>query len=160
MSKRGPKPTPTNILDARGSWRAKGRKGEPVPSAGKMTQPPWLGTDGKRMWRELKPLLQPHGWWKPHYHTRIAMLCDSWQGYMDARREIADHGAVLVNGQTASRYSNPAIRHKATHWKEVKDGCAAFGMSPAEMVGMVDESDKAGEVVEGKARFFNTKGDK
>lgn len=53
MGKRGPPPTPTEILKARGSWRAKTREGEPQAKVKRPTCPKWLREDARAVFREL-----------------------------------------------------------------------------------------------------------
>lgn len=61
MGKRGPKPTPTAILKARGSWRAKAREHEPQPGRGVPRMPPWMMPEAKRIWQRLAPQLAAMG---------------------------------------------------------------------------------------------------
>lgn len=56
MGRRGPKPTPTAILESRGSWRAKTRKGEPK-STGRPTCPDWLPERARPIWQRAADLL-------------------------------------------------------------------------------------------------------
>lgn len=49
MGKRGLPPTPTAILEARGSWRAKTRKNEPEAD-GVPVCPEWLQGEAKKHW--------------------------------------------------------------------------------------------------------------
>jgi len=53
MGVRGPAPTPTAILDIRGSWRAKARPGEPKPTRGIPRCPKSLTKEQKKIWRQL-----------------------------------------------------------------------------------------------------------
>jgi phage terminase small subunit len=57
MGKRGPKPTPTAILEKRGSWRAKERTAEPetVPFRDVPECPQGLTGDAAAVWREDAP---------------------------------------------------------------------------------------------------------
>ena len=61
MSKPGPQPTPTAVLDMRGSWRAKARKNEPKPPAGKAICPARLSVEAKRHWKRLATRLYRMG---------------------------------------------------------------------------------------------------
>ena len=57
MGKRGPPPTPTNVLKRRGSWRGNRNPGEPRPEPGRPRCPSWLGDYAKAAWRHLVPML-------------------------------------------------------------------------------------------------------
>jgi P27 family predicted phage terminase small subunit len=63
MGKRGPKPTPTAILTARGSWRAKANPGEPRPERGMPSTPSEVreDEDAHREWRRIIPKLDAAG---------------------------------------------------------------------------------------------------
>lgn len=47
MAKPGPRPTPTQVLRLRGSWRSKRNPTEPQPEAAKPEAPPWLSDGAK-----------------------------------------------------------------------------------------------------------------
>lgn len=51
MGTRGPKKTPTKILELRGSWLAKTRPHEPHPPVARPVCPDWLTPDMKQLWR-------------------------------------------------------------------------------------------------------------
>lgn len=57
MGARGPKPTPTAALEARGSWRAKTRDGEPEPERlSAAPQPPaGLPASARQVWDRCAP---------------------------------------------------------------------------------------------------------
>jgi len=63
MAKRGPKPTPTAILTARGSWRAAVNPGEPQPEPGVPAIPSAVRSDpdALRTWRRVIPKLEGAG---------------------------------------------------------------------------------------------------
>jgi phage terminase small subunit len=57
MGLRGPQPTPTAILRARGSWLVNHRKDEPQPEKGGPPCPRWLNKDARKIWKALIPQL-------------------------------------------------------------------------------------------------------
>ena len=63
MGRRGPPPTPTPILRARGSPLATRRREltEAKGPAGKPRCPQWLDADAKAAWRQVVPLLEQMG---------------------------------------------------------------------------------------------------
>lgn len=58
MGKRGPPPTPTAILELRGSWRAKVRPGEPAVLPANTEPPAELGKAERKIWRRVIPKLE------------------------------------------------------------------------------------------------------
>ena len=61
MGMRGPPPTPTTILQLRGSWRAATRRGEPKPEPGAPPAPKSLTPHQKTIWRRLVADLESMG---------------------------------------------------------------------------------------------------
>ena len=62
MGKRGPAKEPTEKLNAKGSWRGKVRKDEPVYGELSMIRiPSGLGYHGKKIWNRLLPMLGNQG---------------------------------------------------------------------------------------------------
>lgn len=59
MGRRGPAPTPTQELAARGSWRAKVNPAEPAPETGEPARPAGLSKAAAKVWDELLPVLGP-----------------------------------------------------------------------------------------------------
>jgi len=57
MGRRGPKPTPTKILAARGSWRAKLNRHEPIPDDMSPQPPDYLSDAAKQVWFHIIPKL-------------------------------------------------------------------------------------------------------
>lgn len=55
--------TPTEILKARGAWRAKARegKGEPKPPKGKIIKPKWLSGYARKAWERYAPICRSMG---------------------------------------------------------------------------------------------------
>lgn len=61
MGQRGPTPTPTRILDMRGSWRSKTRDDAEPEATGKPMCPRWLAKDAKKVWQKVVPRLMNLG---------------------------------------------------------------------------------------------------
>lgn len=57
MGLRGPAPTPTKELEARGSWRARLNRREPRPKPGAPSVPASLGNEEKKVWRAVCRIL-------------------------------------------------------------------------------------------------------
>jgi P27 family predicted phage terminase small subunit len=59
MGRRGPAPTPSAILEARGSWRAKNNPREPRPKVAAPKCPPQLSRAAKNVWKSVASLIAP-----------------------------------------------------------------------------------------------------
>jgi P27 family predicted phage terminase small subunit len=93
MGQRGPTPTPSAILKARGSWRGEANKLEPQPekitlakaTAGKDC-PRWLTKDAKKVWKQLAPQLVLSGVLTRIDAGTLARYCDAfvrWKAAME-----------------------------------------------------------------------------
>ncbi len=78
MGKRGPQPTPTEILRARGSWRAKTRPDEPQPEAGVPACPKTLTGLAKRTWTQMCKDLNDIGVLTKVDGKTLARYCTLW----------------------------------------------------------------------------------
>ena len=152
MGKRGPPKTPTAILNMRGSWRAKTRKGEPKPPAakkGKLRCPNWVRKDANKYWKEIVPHLEEI----PELLTKVdrlalGMLCDALALYVKASKEIEKEGATRAAGR-----ANSAGLVQQRAWQRFVRLAKEFGLSPASRAGLRVEEVESGRDVE---RFFST----
>lgn len=92
MGKRGPAKTPTPLMIARGSWRAKTRDAEPEVTEPLVESPPaWLtNADALECWHRLRPLL---GWMRATDTNIFARYCETWGVYRERCVERALPGA-------------------------------------------------------------------
>lgn len=88
MGKRGPKPTPTNVLKLRGSWRAN-RPNEPIPPDADIQPPKWLTKPGREVWGQMAPLCLSMGTLTAADVNRFARYCNA-QGAYQADPESYD----------------------------------------------------------------------
>lgn len=81
MGKRGPPPTPTKVLDMRGSWRADLRTGEPAEDKAEPVAPEFLTLDERAAWNALTARLRVMGLLSDTYDAvtmRLACLYVEW----------------------------------------------------------------------------------
>lgn len=151
MGKRGPKKTPTAILDLRGSRRASDRPDLRVHP--ELPDPPaWLIGPALDMWGELAPML---------YHAKVLTLrdrnalaryCCLWQRWRQAEEQVDKLGVGLVSrdkdGQAVLRRNPVAI--EARNLAVVLDRMeSAFGLNPASRsaIGFLDRSESRPETL-------------
>lgn len=113
MAGKGPPPTPTAILKARGSWRAEARKDEPRPALAAPTCPEWMPDDGKAEWKRVVGELSGLGLLTRLDRAALAVYCQAWSDF------------VLASTQSDSF----TVRDVAA--KRMIAAAAQFGMSPA-----------------------------
>lgn len=149
MGRRGPRPTPTQVLRLRGSWRAKVRADEPEPDAAIPAPPDWLSGDGREEWDRLVPLLASLGLLTEMDRSTLALYCQAYGVYVEAQRTLEQEGYYLASeyGQVA----HPAVAVAAKAWDQCLRASQRFGFSPSDRAGLVKPKKDADS---GKSRFF------
>lgn len=125
---RGRKPTPTKILEARGSWRAKGRKGEPQLTGAEPEMPKSLNAAARACWRRLTPiLLEMRVLTKGDWLT-LADLCMAWALLQKAEREAdKEPTRKTKRGLLPSPWFAIIKQARDAMWR----GATQFGLSPS-----------------------------
>lgn len=151
MGKRGPKPTPTEILDIRGSWRAKARSGEPKPQAGLPDCPDWLVGESRSEWDRQVVDLDARRLMSKSYRAALVMFCEAWGTYVEACKVLAKEGMTTI-GTKGITVKHPMIDVKNAAFDRCMKMGQQFGFSPAAQVGLSvkDKEEQSG----GKSRFF------
>lgn len=155
MATRGRKPTPTKILQARGSWRAKApnRAGEPQMEAITPEMPDGLGPAGIAEWQRIVPRLAEQRLLAEVDRTNLFLMCKSLDEMAQAQAAIAELG-LLVAAAHGGTVLNPAVHERHRAWIRYTKHAATFGMTPSDRTrvkaGDVKETTSAG----GMSQFF------
>ena len=84
MGRRGPQPTPTAILENRGSWLAVHRKDAGEDRLADMPAPPqWLADKYREHWERFGGYLVGNGVMKERFVESVAALCVAYQDFID-----------------------------------------------------------------------------
>lgn len=165
MGARGPAPTPTAILQARGSRLAASRAGEVQYPAGAPKCPAWLPAAAKREWRRVVPLLLNAGVLTEADLATLAAYCGAVAELEAATRLVEAEGRTIrVGGFRAGENGegpivggqvqpHPAIAQMRSAWAAIKQFSALFGFSPSDRA-RVKGGGKEEPKAEGKSRFF------
>lgn len=92
MGKRGPAPTPTAMLELRGSWRARRNPREPRPDPAAPPCPDWLDEQAREMWTRTAPLLSAAGILTMADANVLARYCRLWSRWRRAEDFIEQYG--------------------------------------------------------------------
>lgn len=111
MAQRGPKPTPTKVLELRGSWLAKTRQHEPQPPAAIPKMPQELDKEGKKIWRWLTRDLDAIGLLASLDQHALARYIQLWQRWHHLHAFIVAHGETY---EVTKRYKVEATYDEAT----------------------------------------------
>jgi P27 family predicted phage terminase small subunit len=136
MGKRGPKPTPTHILELRGSKLAKGRGDNPRPDPTPPPCPTWLDREARAEWRRIVPELERLGLLTRVDRAALTCYCQAWSELNDATRVLKRDGKYLHLGENGYLSPHPALAQQRAAWKTIKDFCALFGLDPSSRTGL------------------------
>jgi P27 family predicted phage terminase small subunit len=129
MGKRGPAPTPTKVLEMRGSWRAKVNKREPKPAAKRPPCPRWLSPDAKKVWRELTGILMGMGVLTVADRLALARYCDGFVRWRQMAEYMSSNGEVIETENGMERAPQVDIYLKlALMLQRLED---RFGLTPS-----------------------------
>ena len=135
MGRRGKAPTPTAILAARGSWRAKLNPTEPLPELGAPDCPAHLSDLAKEVWYQIVPRLVALGVLTRIDGNALARYCDAFIQWRRAAEFLNGHELVYPmkgkDGKVSALapYPQNALYEK---YSRILSGIEAqFGLTPS-----------------------------
>lgn len=148
MGARGPQPTPTETLKARGSWRAKLRAGEVQYERGVPSCPTWLSREAKAEWKRQVVQLDGAGVLQLADRAILAAYCEAWGELWELSKGVKKLGYV----KAIQRGLLSAKNRAADRLVKLAD---RFGFSPAARarVKATDEEEQVGG--EETLRYFD-----
>jgi P27 family predicted phage terminase small subunit len=140
MAKTGrtPKPRHLKVLEGNPGGRALGPELKPPPS--KPRCPSWLQDYAKTTWRRLTDILDGYGILTTADREMMAAYCEAVADYRTATETLAKTG-LLVQGQKGNAVTNPLWRIKRDAARQIAEGSARFGLTPADRVRLMGEPD-------------------
>ena len=130
MGKRGPSPTPANLVALRGNPGKRAiNRNEPKPSSARITIPKHLDPDAKAAWKRLAPELKKLGLLTIVDVPLLSMLCTELATYWKACAEIESEGATQPSRSYVRLSPYVGIRHQAR--AAIISLSDRFGMSPS-----------------------------
>lgn len=131
MGKRGPKPLPTAILEARGSREVASRAGEPKPPLGAPETPNFLEGDSLATWNQLVPQVLAMGVLTTIDWAALARYCCLWVQWVRCIKFVEANGMTyeVNNGQCQAMYPEVGqITKLSTVLSKLE---ADFGLTPS-----------------------------
>ena len=168
MARPGPRPTPTRILNLRGSWRAMRNPKEPQPKVAKPAAPAWLSDDAKAVFDVIAERLHATGVLTVADELALARYADLSVQYRRCAEFTAKHGDVHVTygrpgpngeqGRPTGIQVFPQAKLKLALASALLQLEREFGMTPAARAGLRTEEVHADEFLEPGLSFdyFNT----
>ena len=115
--KRGPKPTPKNVLKLRGSWRGDLPGNVSEQNAKMPKTPKWLTGEAKKVWKAVSKALFNAGKLVEIDGNLLAYYCDAHADYLEIRgtleklrKEETDEKTLLAWTKTKQRSWQNAVR--------------------------------------------------
>lgn len=140
MGKRGPKPTPTKLLAARGSWRAKSRPHEPEPPQAKPACPKGKSPAWRACWQWLTTQLDAMSLLSTAEDRDIRRYCDAQTHYDQINVSIEKNGVMVAlyneRGQLVQMTKNPMLLERARLSAELLRLGQQFGLTPSARAGL------------------------
>jgi len=168
MGARGPAPTPTKILQMRGSrWPERLGINEPLPEAGAPTCPSWLPTDAKAAWKQLAPVLLDMGVLTKADRLALARYCRLFMRWRRAEDFLDKHGEVYpIRKVVTDRDGNervevvgsapfPQVAIAAKLADQLLRLEQNFGLTPSAR-SRIQVPGKSKDADDGKSRFFKS----
>lgn len=132
MGSRGPAPEPTRVREIKGNpGKRRMQTGEPRPSGERMPSAPrWMSLEAKREWRKIAPRLFACGLLTEVDGLGLAMLCESFAQYVEAKRLVEEAGMVATS-DNGNVYQHPAVGVMKSARGELLKWLREFGMTPS-----------------------------
>lgn len=142
MGKRGPRKTPTGILQLRGSWRAGvGKRISEVKVKSEVPNPPaMLNREGKAEWKRVVKELDALGLIAKIDRAGLSILCNAWSDYVGARSQLKKLKDRIYENEKGEIKAHPFVKimnDALTQWHRM---CKEFGMAPASRAGLAPTS--------------------
>lgn len=143
---RPPKPTALKLLHGNPGKRALPTH-EPKPSASHIERPSWLKDAGYRIWKQIAPQLEAMGVLTDADPHALALLCDAYSEYLEARAVVRAQGLTFQHVKVVGTKKNeageeepilsvmvrqrPEVAIASDAWKRVSAMMQQFGMTPS-----------------------------
>ena len=154
MGRRGTKPTPTNVLKLRGSWRGEINKNEPSP-------PPMpTGLDGmaKDCWEQLVPMLENMKVITVADGIALYLLAETYATWRRADDMIKKHGDVYPiktdDGKVKYLQQSPYVAIARNSGKALKDLLCEFGLTPSARSRVQTTGDNQSKQQDERMKYF------
>lgn len=147
MGKRGPKRTPTTILDQRNRPTQQDRSSEPKPNAIAPVAPDWMEPEAKVAWEYLAPKMERLGILTEIDGNAFARYCQTWARWRQCEEFLRKAGGTTYTkkrykwDKDQCRFTDELIETKIIEFPQVKQSQAysslltklesEFGLTPS-----------------------------
>lgn len=146
MGKRGPAKTPTNILEAKGSWLAKTRKNEPKGERDVPPAPEWVTLRGCAIWDKVTKQLAAMNVLCTIDAVALGRYCENLAKWIAAHEFVEKHGTVYPvkdkDGNLVEMKPMPQFTAMLRLDERLSRSEAAFGMTPSARASLAMDTTK------------------
>lgn len=158
MAGRPPKPTALKLLQ--GTLRPnRTNDREPIPPGGIARMPEWLSDDARKWWRSIAPMLRQMNVLTVADTHALALLCDAYAEYLEARQVIRDEGMTYESHGARGGFmirQRPEVAIAADAFRRLDHMLGQFGMTPGMRSKVIakpkDDVDPFEEFMSGRGR--------
>ena len=127
---RGRKPLSAQERQERGTGGTKPRENVPDPVAGMPDCPDHVVGEARREWDRIGKQLTQEGRMAYVYRSVLAQYCVTYGHWVDAERQLAEHGLVQVSGNGRASPS-PYFTIATRSWELLLKAVTELGISPS-----------------------------
>lgn len=141
MGKRGPKSKPTalKVLEGNPSRRPLNKDEPKYQLTQECAKPPaWLGTNGKKEWKRILPLLEKNKIYTDADYMALAAYCQSVDTWIIAEKQKRAEGIVSVTSK-GTNIQAPAVGIANTAMNNMLKFAKEFGLTPSSRTGLTAE---------------------
>jgi P27 family predicted phage terminase small subunit len=137
MGERGPAKKPAAAHKRNGTYRDDRHGGAKLPVR-LPSAPRDMTASAKRHWQKNGKLLEEAGYVSEIDSLSLRLLCESVDQYLAALKHIGTYGLTVVETfkHGEREVINPAVKIKASAWREIVMLCRQFGMTPSARTGL------------------------
>ena len=162
MGRRGPPKTPTTILAARGSWRAKVRSEEPHPECVRPVCPQWLTAEARKIWQLIVPLLAEMKLLGAIDRQALARYCTIYTMWRAAAEIIETLGptapAYDKDGNEIGYQDRPEVARMIRLGDQLTRLEGRYGMTPSDRANLAGSANQRSEEPQSAALHYLTVG--
>lgn len=159
-----PKPTALKVIQGTDKQHPERvNHAEPQPPSGDLVRPTWVLPRARKHWHRFLFSIRSMNVGTPVDAESLGTLCNALQEYIDATKEIAKYGLVVLehrydkdgNVVGDSYKANPAVAARADSWRRANLMMQQFGLTPSSRaklkVEKPEEEDEFEQLMRGKA---------
>ena len=151
----GPPPKPYLVKKREGNPGHQKLNPGPAYSGDFGPAPKWLGSHGRKLWKQVGPQLKEQGLCASVYRTALLGLCANWQKVVSCETVLAEKGPTYEILKEAGKDADGNPKYVCTYiaqrpevamafkaWDKIRQFGALFGFSPADVQKVVVEKAK------------------